>query len=81
MAMDWAIKRGIPYQSYPPDYAAYPERPRIAPLARNTTLVQLCTMVLAIWNGSSVGTKDTMTKAANAGKPLIVQRFNKDGFC
>jgi hypothetical protein len=76
MAMNWALAHNIPYQSYPPDYATLK---KYAPLARNTTLVADATRVLAIWDGKSRGTLDAITKARAAGKPLVIQRFGKEG--
>ena len=43
---------------------------RIAGHLRNTELVRLATHVLAFWDGRSPGTRDTLTKARAAGKPV-----------
>lgn len=57
---------------FKPDYDKYP--PRIAPLERNTTIVENSDLVLAFWDGKSRGTKNTIDKAKKQGVPVWIIR-------
>jgi len=43
-----------------------------AGMARNTVIVDIADAVVAVWDGSSTGTKDSIDKAKAAGKKLEV---------
>ena len=80
-AANWARMKGIPFEIYAPDTAGKSKREAArACLARNTDLVRDATEVLAIWDGFSRGTRDTIKKASDAGKPIRVVRFTDRGF-
>ena len=42
---------------------------------RNTEIVEYADIVFAFWNGTSPGTKDSITKAENLGKEVIITHF------
>lgn len=68
MARKLAERNKIPYEGHPPDYVNHP--PKIAPIIRNTTIVERARVVIAFWDKESRGTKDVITKTKAAGKPL-----------
>ncbi|MBB1137952.1 DUF2493 domain-containing protein [Myroides sp. WP-1] len=43
--------------------------------ARNTQIVAYADLIFAFWNGSSPGTKDSMTKAEQMNKKLIIINY------
>ena len=49
-------------------------RGKTAGFERNTVIVELADRVVAFWNGVSPGTKDTISKARAAGKPVEIIR-------
>ena len=67
-ADDWAKANNIPTKSFKPDYEKYV--PRIAPLIRNQDMVNVADGLIAIWDGKSAGTLDTIKKAIK--KPLTL---------
>lgn len=44
--------------------------------ARNTEIVEFSDLVFAFWDGQSPGTKDSITKAENLGKTVIIKTFS-----
>ncbi len=75
----WAINRQLPQYPINPDYTAFPDwRRRQAPLARNTVIVKAGDALLAIWDGKSKGTKDTIDKALAMGKKVYVYVDGKE---
>lgn len=42
------------------------------PLERNQLIVDTADFVVAVWDGSSTGTKDAVTRAEQAGTPVCV---------
>ena len=49
---------------------------RDACAARNTQIVEFADIVFAFWDGSSPGTKDSITKAEQMNKELIIIPYN-----
>ncbi len=56
----------IKITSIAPDYKVH--HPKIAPLERNTTIVNMSDEIIAVWDGKSNGTWDCLLKAFKAGK-------------
>jgi len=54
---------------FKPDYRRYGKR---APLERNTFIVDACDVLVAVWDGVSKGTMDTVSKARKFGKRVIL---------
>ena len=80
LAASYAAEHNIPIRVIRPDYKRYFYRR--APLERNQLIVDTADFVVAVWDGSSTGTKDALTRAQNAGKPVRV--YSPDGsllFC
>ena len=71
LAKKYAALNHIPLMEFLPDYERYG---RGAPLQRNTLIVQNANWVLAFVTASSKGTWDTIRKAENAGKRVIIVR-------
>jgi hypothetical protein len=42
---------------------------------RNTEIVKAADAVVAVWNGRSNGTRDTVDKALDRGKPIYIEVF------
>ena len=70
LAERFAREYGIPLRVFPADWARHGRR--AGPL-RNTEIVRNADAVAAFWDGSSSGTRDTVTKARTAG--LYVAEF------
>lgn len=49
---------------------------REACYARNTQIVEFADLVFAFWDGTSPGTKDSITKAKQMNKKLIITQYN-----
>ena len=80
LAASYAAQHHIPIRVIRPDYKRYFYRR--APLERNQLIVDTADFVVAVWDGSSTGTKDALTRAQIAGKPARV--YSPDGsllFC
>lgn len=67
-ARDIAQKDGFHYIEVPADWF----RGMSAGLERNGVIVDVADAVIAVWDGKSRGTKDTIDKAKAAGKKLEV---------
>lgn len=68
-AVDIARARGVSYTEHYPDYNRYGRYD--APKKRNTLIVNDCEELLAIWDGISGGTRDSVEKARALGKPVF----------
>ena len=71
-AAEWAKYRNIPTLIFKPDWKKYGKR---AGFIRNTDIVTNADTVVAFWDGESRGTKNSMDKAKQLNKPLLVVRF------
>lgn len=69
LAREYAIANGLNLITKYPDWTIHG---RIAALLRNTEMVKICDKGVAIWDGKSRGTKDTISKLKRAGKLLKV---------
>ena len=69
LAEEYADKKRISKLILRPQYELYG---RAAPLKRNEKMVELCDMVLIIWDGHSKGTEYTMRYAKKIGKKVIL---------
>lgn len=66
-----AEARGLPKPKvFKPKYDKYPKH--LAPLMRNSEIVEFSDRVVAFWNGYSGGTQDTLRKARKLGLPIEV---------
>ncbi len=59
---------------FEPRHSDFPKKTRkwMAPKERNTTIVDNSDLVLAFWDMTSTGTKDTIEKALNKGLRVYV---------
>ncbi len=71
--LDWAIPKGMCRMIFRPDYEKHQKG---APLVRNTEIIEVSDYVICIWNGKSRGTKDSIEKAKQKKKPLLVLDFD-----
>lgn len=69
LAEQYADKNRISKVILYPDYSYYGKR---APLERNKSMVDISDEVLAVWDGQSHGTKQTIDYAKKKGKKITV---------
>lgn len=74
MAYDWAVRNNIETLIFKPKYSDFPPKIArwVAPKERNTTIVDNSDVILAFWDMSSKGTKDTLDKSVKKGKKIYV---------
>jgi len=69
-AEEWALSQGFDVTIHKPNWSDWSgEHPA---KKRNTEIIEDGDAVLAVWNGKSVGTRDSIDKALDRGKPLYV---------
>lgn len=71
LAERWAKENNVPITIHKPNYEKYPGH--LAPLERNTLIVNDSDLIIAFWDGRSKGTKNTIKKAEKAGKDFIIK--------
>ncbi|GHU54036.1 hypothetical protein AGMMS49975_13770 [Clostridia bacterium] len=69
LAKKYAHEHGIEYTEFLPEYEKYK---RGAPLKRNETIVNYSDFIVAIYDGSSKGTRYVIDYAKKVGKPCEV---------
>ena len=69
---DWATERGIPVERIKPDWS----KRRHAGLLANTELVAQAEAAVIVYDGQSKGTRDTIRKLQQAGKPTHSNRYS-----
>lgn len=74
MAIKWAKDNNKKYTEFYPQYDKHPTR--IAPILRNTQIIDHSDKVIAFWNGSSKGTLDSIKKAQKKNKLFLVVPVN-----
>jgi len=65
----WAEAQGIPVKHFPANWKRFGRR---AGPMRNTEMVAYAEGVIAVWDGESNGTRDTICKAREAGLQVYV---------
>lgn len=69
LAEKYADRMDIPKVIIRPDYKKYG---KLAPLVRNKQMVDMADMVIAIWDGKSRGTKNTIDYAISINRRLKI---------
>lgn len=64
-----ARARGLKVETYPADWD---EHGKSAGMIRNATIARRCDRLVAFWDGKSKGTKNTILRARNFGKPVEI---------
>lgn len=73
LAAECAAGLGIPCEVLLPDREKYPGRGIFRALReRNEKIVDRCDLLLAVWEGSSRGTRYTFRRAEQRGKPVYL---------
>ncbi len=72
LAERYADERGLKKEIYKPDWDLFGKK---AGFLRNTTIIENSDMVVAFWDGSSKGTKDSLDKAQNLKKTTLIAYF------
>jgi hypothetical protein len=68
----WATDKGLPVKLYKPDWG---KDGKAAGFIRDREMLQAATHVIALWDGTSKGTKAVMDGAKASGKPLCVYQY------
>ena len=68
-AREFAKQKGLDLKEYLPDYKRYG---KAAPLYRNVEIITVADFVIAFWDGKSRGTKYSIDKCEEMGKPLKI---------
>ena len=76
LAYAYAVSRGIGFTEYPADWDRYGKR---AGFIRNYAMVGAADAVIAVWDGTSPGTKHSIEFARSCGKPVFVYFGQKQG--
>ena len=74
-AADSAKRAGLKLTVFPPNYRMYG---RGAPIVRNREIVECADCVVAIWDGSSRGTKSVIDECVKTGVEVRVILINND---
>jgi hypothetical protein len=72
LAVQYAVEKNISFDEYLPDYKVLGKN---ATIARNKTMVEDAEVVVAFWDGSSLGTKSTIDYARRFEKKLEKELF------
>ncbi len=72
IAEEAARRRGLSVDIYKPDYKAFADNPKLAPLARNETIADNADRCVAFWDGKSTGTQNAMNCFYKRNKPVRV---------
>lgn len=75
LAAQFAAARNLPVEEYLPDYRFFG---KTAPLVRNRTIVDHSDFVVAVWDGSSRGTLNTIDYTLECNKPLVIYYTQSD---
>jgi hypothetical protein len=70
-AQEWAERQGFDTLVIEPDWDDWSDGHPA--LHRNTTIIKQADAVIAVWDGHSDGTKDSIDKAIEHSKPLYVE--------
>lgn len=76
LASEYAVAKGIEFIEYLADWDKYGKR---AGYMRNYVMVGAADAVIAIWDGTSSGTKHSIELALSSGKPVFVYTPNGKG--
>ena len=74
-AKEYALSHHIPLTEFLPEYHKYR---KAAPLKRNLTIIEHADLVLAFWDGTSLGTKFVIDTCQKNGIPIEVYQFEQD---
>jgi predicted Rossmann fold nucleotide-binding protein DprA/Smf involved in DNA uptake len=69
LAGEYAVSQGIGFTEYPADWDKYGKR---AGFIRNYAMVGAADAVIAVWDGTSTGTKHSIEFAKSCGKRIFV---------
>lgn len=75
LAARYAKERGIGLTEFIPDWSVG----KYAGHIRNQDIIDYCDIVIAFWDLESKGTKDSISKAKRANKPVIIINISDEG--
>lgn len=76
LAVEYAKIKDIPFKEFKPDYKRFPSK--VAPIQRNKEIIANSDHVLAVWNGDSPGTRNSIQNAYDTSKPITVKVHGAD---
>ncbi|AEI50251.1 SLOG family protein [Runella slithyformis] len=74
LAERYAKENGLKITVIPADWKTHG---KAAGPMRNTEIIEACDQVVALWDGKSTGTADTIRKAKQAGKQVYILRYDE----
>ena len=74
LGRNWAYENGIKIKSFPADWQTYGQR---AGMMRNSQMAEYADMLVAFWDGKSVGTQDMIEKMKRLGKEVKVVYYDE----
>lgn len=74
LAERYAKENGLKMIIIPADWKQYG---KAAGPMRNTEIIEKADQVVALWDGKSAGTADSIRKAQRAGKPCYILRYDQ----
>jgi len=75
-AKEFAITNNIKLAEFLPDYKRYGKG---APLKRNIQIIEYADLIIAFWDGKSVGTKHMIETAKRMGLDVRVKKYRLGG--
>jgi len=75
LGAQWALQNGIPVVTVLPDWKTHG---KAAGPIRNSKMLEQADAVIAIWDGKSRGTMDTIHKADLKQLPIYVKRYKEE---
>lgn len=69
LAKQAAVKLGLPFEEILPEYELFGKS---APVLRNKTIVEKADMIIAFWDCSSKGTKNTLLEGLKQDKKIKI---------
>jgi len=76
LAERYAMEHNKELLVFPAEWNKFGKR---AGFIRNKDIIDNCDFVIAFWDGSSNGTRHSLTYASSIGKPLLVFVYSRDG--
>lgn len=75
LAARYAREHNLPVTEYLPDYGLFG---KTAPLIRNRTIIDNADFVIAVWDGTSRGTLNSIDYTLECNKPLAIYYIQHD---
>lgn len=77
LGVQWAAEYGVPVETFRPDWENTTPTKAAGPI-RNTEMAEYADILVAVWDGSSSGTKDMIETALDLGLEVHVYQPGSD---